>query len=287
MKKILFILPIVVLLAAACKQQVRVQPEQNQPAQTAQETGGQNGALKLPTDFPPIPGVQGVLKISDDTAKGNLMLVQTDVADAKTGKNITIYLKTKRDFSAFLNKKVTASIQGAPGQFILDDVKEVVDETQNWKTYTSSKYGFEFKYPENLKLTDTGSKVNLNHSTPYENHGDCDMSGDIGTFKSLTDFNISFEVTSENVAKQIDGDYSAGMLKGMWAYSGAEGCGEYIYFFPTGNRTLVVRRAAVQATSGLSTGWQLDKILAIPGAISKEESQKLFDQILSAFKFTK
>lgn len=152
MKKLILTTSILLLAAACSKQSAQVQPEQNQPVQTAQETNGQNGELKLPTDLPPMPGVQGVLKISDDTAKGNLMLVQTDVTDAKTGKNITIYLQTKRDFTAYLNKKVEASIQGAPGQFILDNVKEITDETANWKTYTSSKYGFEISYPGDWKF---------------------------------------------------------------------------------------------------------------------------------------
>ena len=162
------------------------------------------------------------------------------------------------------------------------------DEVPGWKTYRDDKSGFEFKYPENLKLIKEGNKVILNHFIPYENYGDCDMMGGEQLYKTLDDFNISFEVVNQKLSlNYIDGEYSAGMLNGSWAYEGAEGCGHSTYHFSIGeNKTLVIQRAATQALSGLSTLWDLEKILKIPGVISKEESNKLFNEILSTFKFT-
>ena len=162
-----------------------------------------------------------------------------------------------------------------------------VSETANWKTYRSET--FEFKYPEKLQLVKNGSKVILSHSISYENSGDCDMSGGGQLYKTLDDFNISFEIVNQKLTlNYIDGQYSAGTLKGSWAYEGAEGCGYSKYHFSIGeNKTLVVQRAAVQALSGLSTTWDLEKILKVPGVISKQESDKLFNEILSTFKFIK
>ena len=162
--------------------------------------------------------------------------------------------------------------------------KTTNDESKNWKTYKSET--FEFKYPEKLKLVKNGNKVILNHSIPYDNSGDCDMSGGDQLYKVLDDFNISLEVVPQKLTlKYVDGEYNVGTLHGFWAYEGAEGCGHNTYYFPFGeNRTLVIQRAAVQALSGLSTLWDLEKILKIPGVISKEESEKIFKEVLSTFK---
>src|SRR5436190_3203132 len=61
------------------------------------------------------------------------------------------------------------------------------DPTPDWKTYRNTQYGFEFKYPNKLKLSQQGEKVVLNHSIPYENNGNCDMSGDSTIYPTLDD----------------------------------------------------------------------------------------------------
>lgn len=178
------------------------------------------------------------------------------------------------------NKQV--SVQPAQNQ-------PVTAEVANWKTYTNTKYGFEFKYPEKLSLKEDRYTVVLSHEIPYKNNGDCDMTGGNKTYNDLTDFSLLFEIDDGNLQPKVaDDQYKNGVLNGSSSYMGAEGCGEIEYYFPFGNnRTLIIRRAAVQATSGISTGWNLKSILSVPGAISKEESKSLFDQILSTFKFTK
>jgi hypothetical protein len=165
--------------------------------------------------------------------------------------------------------------------------REISGETDNWQTYRSERHGFEFKYPEKLKLMEDGNRIVLSHSIPYENFGDCDLRGGDQLHKTLDDFDVSFEVISQNLTlSHVDGEYSAGILKGSWAIEGAEGCGHTTYHFPAGeNKTLRVQKVAVQALSGLSSVWDLQKILRVPGVISREESEAIFNQVLSTFEF--
>ena len=65
-----------------------------------------------------------------------------------------------------------------------------------WKTYRNEEYGFEFKYPNNLSLSENNSQVVLNHSIPYKNGGDCDMIGDGKQYDNLVDFKVSFQIAS-------------------------------------------------------------------------------------------
>ncbi len=134
MQKFLLVTTAIFLLAAACGKQAQVQPVQNQEQQNQQTRATQeqsqanppsepNKMPSLPT-VPPIPGIKGFLKTSDNLSKGNLMLVETDVT-SKSGRNITIYLQTKRDFSPLLNKKVTVQFEGGPDQFVLKEIQEV------------------------------------------------------------------------------------------------------------------------------------------------------------------
>jgi len=164
------------------------------------------------------------------------------------------------------------------------------NETANWKTYTNTKLGYSFQYPEKLYLdtpTITDS-VFLSHQIPFENRdGGCDMKGDAELSKTLTDFGMSISIVSGTKnPPYVDGNYSKGILNGKWAYMGAEGCGQTNYYFPiSDNRTLVVEEAQVQMLSGSATPETRAKLLAVPGVISNEESKTIFDQILSTFKF--
>ena len=145
---------------------------------------------------------------------------------------------------------------------------------------------------ESSNNSDLLAKISLNHSIKYQNYGDCDMEGGDQIYQDLQDFGLTFELVAGEVTYgYYDGDYNLENLNGKWAYKGAEGCGDTSYFFPiktnvpTG-RTLVITRASIQALSGIPT-WNKEEILKVPGVISKAENQKLFDEVLSTFKFTK
>lgn len=174
---------------------------------------------------------------------------------------------------------------------IIDEPLPVfTDETANWKTYTSTQYGFEFKYPEKLSLSVSSGIVNLLHSIPFENRDDgCDMKGDAELSKTLVDFGLLIKIVPGEVnPPYVDGTLTKGVLKGKWAYMGAEGCGETNYYFPIAeNKTLIVTKTEVQILSPIVTPEVRAKVLAVPGVISYEESKILLDQILSSFKFTR
>ncbi len=55
----------------------------------------------------------GQLKKSDNSTKGNLMLIT---------KDRTIYMKTSRDFSALLDKNISVTYEGTWQNFVLGDV---------------------------------------------------------------------------------------------------------------------------------------------------------------------
>lgn len=57
---------------------------------------------------------EGMLKTSDNSAKGNLMLVN---------KDHTIYLRTSRDFSSLIDKNVEVTYQGSLESFKLGEIK--------------------------------------------------------------------------------------------------------------------------------------------------------------------
>ena len=162
------------------------------------------------------------------------------------------------------------------------------DSTSDWKTYTNSQYGFEFKYPEKLKLSVVNSKANLNHVVSYKNSGDCDMTGgETIYYDDLSDFNLSFEIIPKVNLSSKDGEYNIGLLKGDWVLEGAEGCGTTNYYFPYGSKTLVIKRDNIQILSGVRNNAEERKeILSIPGVISSEQYETIFNQILSTFKFT-
>lgn len=163
----------------------------------------------------------------------------------------------------------------------------VIDKTKNWKTYRNEKLGYQINYPDKLELVEEGNKVVFKHNIPYQNSGDCDMLGGTQVFEELEDFKVSLELKSEKASNTYkDGVIQVGELDGQWIYEGAEGCGDYVYYFPLeGGNTLIVRRAAIQALSGISTSWNRKEILNSPGVIAPEESNELFDQILSTFEF--
>lgn len=163
------------------------------------------------------------------------------------------------------------------------------NETAGFKTYTNTEHGFEFQYPEKLTLSTTSEDVKLYHTISFDNYdGGCDLKGGSKLSKTLTDFDLSIRVVEGPVEPSyVDGVYVKGDLKGEWAYMGAEGCGQTIYYFPiSNNRTLVITKMELQILSDVVTKDVRDKVLAVPGVISNDESKSIINQILSSFKFS-
>lgn len=92
--------------------------------------GNNENEFKPPTDFPPFPPSlsepEGVLRISDDPSKGNLML-QLDqpigFIDSNSKVEMT-YIRTSRDYSTLIGKRVRVILKdgGDPLDFVLDDI---------------------------------------------------------------------------------------------------------------------------------------------------------------------
>jgi len=182
-------------------------------------------------------------------------------------------------------KKVVAPV----GKDVVIPVEQVSTTTSNIKTYSSSKTKISFNYPETLTLKESGNKINLLHTIPFENtDGGCDMKGDGPISQTLNDFNFTFEIVSgESKPPYVDGNYQAGEMKGEFAYMGAEGCGETKFYFPiSGNRTLIVTKEEIAIFSQVVSKEVRDKVLAVPGAISREKAMEMFNQILSSIKIT-
>ncbi|MBE0411881.1 MAG: hypothetical protein IBX69_19300, partial [Anaerolineales bacterium] len=111
-------------------------------------------------------------------------------------------------------------------------------DTGEWIWYRNDALGYEFKYPPKLQLVEQEDVVILNHSIEYENCGDCDMRGYCDYHERLDDFNVSFEVIHNHIEHDLYGydyAYHAGMLEGYWIYQGAQGCGDFLYYFPLGD----------------------------------------------------
>jgi len=171
----------------------------------------------------------------------------------------------------------------------IEQEPSVIDETADWQIYRNEEYGFEMGYPNKLTVIED-QKPNIvvfNHFIPYENRGDCDMLGGIEIFTTLDDFNVSLEIVSPAVIPGYsDGDSQIGDIQGIRVYNGVEWCGNMVYYFPLGeDRTLIIRRAMIQALSGNASYWDEEEILSIKGVISAEEAEEIFNHMLSTFKF--
>ena len=166
-------------------------------------------------------------------------------------------------------------------------VNPTINPITNWKTYESKEFGFLIKYPVNLTLRVNNGQVELNHNIPYKNSGDCDMSGGTNEYPTLDDFNLSFSVLGVSDIPEYAETIKIGKLDGKVALEGAEGCGDTFYYFNTpDNKTLVIKRANIQALSGIrGNKFEEEEILKIPGVISREENERLFKLILSSLEF--
>ncbi|MBI3888464.1 hypothetical protein HY311_01580 [Candidatus Nomurabacteria bacterium] len=123
-------------------------------------------------------------------------------------------------------------------------------ETANWKTYTSNKYGFEFQYPANFSYSEnkTGGVVNTLAVTDSTNT-------EKGFSLIINNPGFSF---GEGC---YDTQTTTKIINGI-SMNREDDCGEISYSFSQNNKQDYI-------------------------AINNKLDVKLFDQILSTFKFTK
>lgn len=181
----------------------------------------------------------------------------------------------------------------------------VIDGNLPTTSYSSTD-GITLTYPVELSLSEKDKMITLHHEIPYKNTGACDMMGDEKTYDMLTDFHVTLRIASTSLVKTVrqmssyipeenfDGDvlkvnpgfidsFEAGSLKGFAIYEGAEGCGMTTHYFPLpGNRTLIIQKESIQALSGVRGETLIKEILAVPGAVSKEESEMMFMSIVNS-----
>jgi hypothetical protein len=117
MKKILFSVSILALLAAGCGSASQNSSSSNTTNSTKQTTlnpspspsslGSGNQGTTTGSTW------QGILMASNNSAKGNYML---------SANGHTIYLHTSRDYSALVGKSVNVGYSGTMDSFSLDDI---------------------------------------------------------------------------------------------------------------------------------------------------------------------
>jgi len=179
--------------------------------------------------------------------------------------------------------------------------------TAGWKTYTNSEYGFEFRYPDALTISKEKDKITIIHSIPFVHTDPCDFKGGAPQLQKLTDFNVGVEVVDNDIintiikgqseyfvlnyvknnkieiVKDFIDEVDIGGLKGYKITSGVEGCGEYTYYFIISpQKTLLLKRPFITELIN-----EPQQYLKLSGIIKPEEEVKLFNQIISTFKFTR
>src|SRR3990170_929343 len=185
-------------------------------------------------------------------------------------------------------------------------------ETKDWKIYQYKKPGFEIRYPATvIKVSKEGEKVILTHSISFEHPNPCAFSDEApATIEELTDFRVTLETISksfkETIATYEGGSItryyllddtlriepgfidkmSIGELNGYRITKVVEGCGLFSYYFPLdSNNILKVERSFITELQSIIRNYK--EYLKLPGIISPEEEEKLFNQIVSSFEFLK
>jgi hypothetical protein len=103
---------IIITIITQSKKINTLKPGENQ-SNINNQTSEQQEPVKTTISTPNV--WEGMLKISDNETQGNLMLL---TADKK------IYIKTSRDFSDLLDKKVSVTYEGTTDEFLLGTITE-------------------------------------------------------------------------------------------------------------------------------------------------------------------
>lgn len=193
------------------------------------------------------------------------------------------------------------------GYYLLRKDSRPAGESRD-KQYQDSQTGISFTYPENLTASTADGVSILHHDIPYKNAGACDMMGGEKVYDRLTDFEMKIRIIHKDLTETVktlspyipqenyvNGELVAspgfidpctiGDFSGFAIYEGAEGCGQTTYYFPiAGDRTLVIANASIQALSGAIMPEKVHEVLAVPGVISRENNQKIFESIVRSLK---
>jgi len=199
-----------------------------------------------------------------------------------------------------------------------EEIEEISpeDETADWKTYSykndKKEYEFEFKYPDIITISrDYGLWIDMVHSVPFEHDDPCDFKGDASPLEKLIDFKITIYVIERNLIEamcsapydyEVDcssyiidnevkpdpgyvDEIAINSLHGYRITTGVEGCGRYEYYFSLNPEvTLVIWRSFIAEFNPAATTLA-EEYLKIPGIITPEKEEELFNQMLSTFKF--
>ncbi len=117
MKKMLLLVPVIMLLAAGCNSSSKPAVEENYTPSTQEPSDNNTNTDTTPAqsnaNTPTGNTWQGTLQKSDNSVKGNYMM---------TVDGHAIYLNTSRDYSALVGKPVTVKYSGTLTSFGLVDI---------------------------------------------------------------------------------------------------------------------------------------------------------------------